>query len=125
MISNLPCVDLTRAGWQQLAQVNAALSICFLRAFLLKRELAAYIACHEAEGISLDTICQEVRYDDTVCLLLKKVQGIWYITDIYLLTESVAFAPLYLWQRIKLGWRFLLVHTLVGWRRLTEKGGYL
>lgn len=125
MNSNLLCVDLTRTGWRQLAQVNAALGICFLRAFLLKQELASYIASHEAEGIPLDTICQEVRYDDTVCLLLRKVQGIWYITDIYLLTEAVAFVPLYLWQRIKLDWRFLLVHTLVGWRRLTEKGGYL
>ena len=43
--------------------------------------MAEYIAAHEVAGVKLDTECQELRYDDGIVLLLKKVQGTWLITE--------------------------------------------
>ena len=84
-------------------------------------ELAAYLAEHEAAGVKLDTECQEVRYVDGVYLLLRKSQGIWYITDVFTAEEAVGYEPIYFWQRIKRGASYILAHLLIGWRQLTRK----
>ena len=72
-------VDFTRSGWQQFAKLNRKLGARFIRGFILRHELAAYLTAHEAAGTPLDEGCQEVRYEDGVYLLLKKIQGVWYI----------------------------------------------
>ena len=113
-------VDFTRQGWRQFARVNRSLGKRCIRAFHLKRELAEYIAAHEAAGVKLDTQCQAVRYDGGVHLLLKKVQGTWLITGIFLAEEAAAFAPVYFWTEVKRGCNLLLVRLLTGWRRLTQ-----
>lgn len=120
MASNSVSIDFTKQGWQQFARLNRTLGICYIRAFLLKRELAEYIAAHEAAGVKLDTECQELRYDGGVYVLLKKVQGTWLITDIFLAEEAAAFAPVYFWTEVKRGCNLLLVRLLTGWRRLTQ-----
>lgn len=120
MASNSVSIDFTKQGWQQFARLNRTLGIRYIRAFLLKRELAEYIAAHEAAGVKLDTQCQELRYDGGVYVLLKKVQGTWLITDIFLAEEAAAFAPVYFWTEVKRGCNLLLVRLLTGWRRLTQ-----
>lgn len=120
MASNSVSIDFTKQGWQQFARLNRTLGIRYIRAFLLKRELAEYIAAHEAAGVKLDTECQELRYDGGVYVLLKKVQGTWLITDIFLAEEAAAFAPVYFWTEVKRGCNLLLVRLLTGWRRLTQ-----
>ena len=67
-------VDFTRSDWRQLFKLNRSLGAQFLRGFVLRYELAAYLTAHEAAGVDLDEGCQEVRYEDGVYMLLKKMQ---------------------------------------------------
>ena len=114
-------VEFTRTGWRQFARLNRSLGARFIRAFILRYELAAYLAEHEAAGVQLDTECQEVRYVDGVYLLLRKSQGIWYITDVFTAEEAVGYEPIYFWQRIKRGASYILARLLIGWRQMTRK----
>lgn len=114
-------VEFTRTGWRQFARLNRSLGARFIRAFILRYELAAYLTEHEAAGVQLDTECQEVRYVDGVYLLLRKSQGIWYITDVFAAEEEVGYEPIYFWQRVKRGASYILARLLIGWRQLTRK----
>ena len=114
-------VEFTRTGWRQFARLNRSLGARFIRAFILRYELAAYLAEHEATGVQLDTECQEVRYVDGVYLLLRKSQGVWYITDVFTADEAAGYEPIYFWQRIKRGASYILARLLIGWRQLTRK----
>ena len=114
-------VEFTRTGWRQFARLNRSLGARFIRAFILRYELTAYLAEHEAAGVKLDTECQEVRYVDGVYLLLRKSQGVWYITDVFTAEEAVGYEPVYFWQRIKRGASYILARLLIGWRQLTRK----
>ena len=114
-------VEFTRTGWRQFARLNRSLGARFIRAFNLRYELAAYLTEHEAAGVQLDTECQEVRYVDGVYLLLRKSQGIWYITDVFTAKEAVGYEPIYFWQRVKRGASYILARLLIGWRQLTRK----
>ena len=78
-------ISFTKRGFRQFARVNQLLGKAFIRAFVLYREMAAYITAHEADGYHLDTICLDVRYDENVYLLLMKCHGEWLITDIGLI----------------------------------------
>lgn len=113
-------VEFTRTGWRQFARLNRSLGARFIRAFVLRYELATYLAEHEAAGVKLDTECQEVRYVDGMYLLLRKFQGVWYITDVFAAEEVVAYEPIYFWQRVKRGASYILARLLIGWRQLTE-----
>lgn len=113
-------IDFTKQGWRQFARLNHSLGRRYIRAFILRRDVAEYIAAHEAAGVKLDTECQELRYDGGVHLLLKKVQGTWLITDVFCTEEAVAFAPVYFWTKIRRGCSLLLVRLLIGWRCLTK-----
>lgn len=114
-------VEFTRTGWRQFARLNRRLGAKFIRAFILRYELAAYLAEHEAAGVQLDTECQEVRYVDGVYLLLRKSQGVWYITDVFTAEEAVGYEPIYFWLCIKRGASYILARLLIGWRQLTRK----
>ena len=114
-------VDFTRSGWRQFMRLNRSLGARFLRGFVLRYELAAYLTAHEAAGVELDEGCQEVCYENGVYLLLRKMQGVWYITDIFAAEETVAYEPVFFWKQIKHGVNLILVHVLSGWRQLTER----
>ena len=88
-------VDFTRSGWRQYMKLNRSLGARFIRGFILRHELGLYLAAHEAAGMELDEGCQEVRYEDGVYLLLKKMQGVWYITDVFAAEEAVAYEPVF------------------------------
>lgn len=114
-------VAFTRPGRKQFTRLNRALGSRFIRAFVLQYELAAYLAEHEANGVQLDTECQEVRYEDGVYLLLRKMQGVWYIIDAFVAEEAVAYEPVYIWQRVRRGAEYVLARLLTGWRRLSRR----
>lgn len=114
-------VDFTRSGWRQFARLNRRLGMRFIRGFILRHELGLYLAAHEAAGVELDEGSQEVRYEDGVYLLLKKIQGVWYITDVFVAEEAVAYEPVFFWRQIKRGASFILAHVLTGWRALTQR----
>ena len=114
-------VDFTRSGWRQFAKLNRRLGARFIRGFILRHELGLYLAAHEAAGMELDEGCQEVRYEDGVYLLLKKMQGVWYITDVFVAEEAVAYEPVFFWKQIKRGVSFILAHVLTGWQSLTQR----
>lgn len=113
-------INFTRSGWRQFGKMNRTLSTRFIRGFILRRELAEYIAAHEESGVRLDTVCQEIRYEDGVYLLMMKCQGIWYITDIWNTEAPNSFVPVFFWKRIKRGWKERLVRILIAWRILTS-----
>lgn len=114
-------VDFTRSGWRQFFKLNRSLGARFLRGFVLRYELAAYLTAHEAAGVDLDEGCQEIRYEGGVYLLLKKMQGVWYITDVFCTEEAVAYEPVFIWKRIRRGASFILAHVLIGWQALTQR----
>ena len=114
-------VDFTRSGWRQFFKLNRSLGARFLRGFVLRYELAAYLTAHEAAGVDLDEGCQEIRYEGGVYLLLKKMQGVWYITDVFAAEEAVAYEPVFIWKRIRRGASFILAHVLIGWQALTQR----
>lgn len=114
-------VDFTRSGWRQFAKLNRSLGARFIRGFVLRYELGMYLAAHEDAGAPLDEGCQEVCYEDGVYLLLKKMQGVWYITDVFAAEEAVAYEPVSFWKQIKGGVDFILAHVLTGWRSLTQR----
>ena len=114
-------VDFTRSGWRQYMKLNRSLGARFIRGFVLRYELAAYLTAHEAAGIELDEGCLEVCDEDGVYLLLKKMQGVWYITDVFAAEEAVAYEPVFFWKRIRRGASFILAHVLTGWQALTQR----
>ena len=114
-------VKFNRSGWRQLARLNRSLGARLIRAFVLCHELSAYLAEHEASGVHLDTECQEVRYVDGVYLLLRRSQGIWYITDVFAAEEGDGYEPMYFWQRVRRGAGCVLIRLLIGWRQLTRR----
>ena len=114
-------VDFTRSGWRQFMKLNRSLGAQFIRGFVLRYEMGVYLAAHENAGVPLDEGCLEVRYEDGVYLLLKKMQGIWYITDVFAVEEAVAYEPAFFWKQIKRGASFILAHVLTGWRALTQR----
>ncbi len=115
-------IDFTRGGWRQFARVNHTLGARFIKAFVLRHEVASYIAAHEDVGIQFDTLCQEIRYDDGVYLLLKRVHGEWLITDVSVdesetvsSEEKHTFFPILIWRRVRNGVRAVLTQMLCGW----------
>jgi len=120
--SSLIRIDFTKGGWRQFARVNRTLGARFIKAFVLRHEVASYIAAHEDVGIQFDTLCQEIRYDDGVYLLLKRVQGEWLITDVCVdesetgsSKEKHTFFPILIWRRVRNGVRAVLTQMLCGW----------
>ena len=126
-------IDFTRGGWRQFARVNRTLGSRFIKAFVLRHEVASYIAAHEDVGIQFDTICQEIRYDDGVYLLLKRVHDEWLITDVSVdesetgsSKEKHTFFPILIWRCVRNGLRTALTQTLYGWgcsTQILRKGG--
>lgn len=113
-------VSFTRSGWRQYLQMNRGLGSRFVKGFILRHELSAYLAAHEEHGAHMDTTCQEIHYGDGIYLLLMKSQGIWYITDIWADAEPAGFTPIFLWQQVKRGWQTFVGKALIGWRHIAQ-----
>ncbi len=109
-------IQFTRSGWKQLNKANSKLGARFIRAIIVKNDLSAYLSAHEAAGITMDTECQEVRYDDGIYLLLHKSQGEWYITDVILSDAPDAFLPVYIVRNVLRGLFSVIELVFSGWR---------
>lgn len=120
-------IQFTRSGWKQFCKANHSLAggalpgIRFIRAFVLKNELSAYLKAHEVAGIHMDTDCQEIRYDDGIYLLLCKMQGEWYITDVILSPSPTTFLPVYTVRSILRGFRSVIALIFSGWQHQVGK----
>ena len=120
-------LDFTRFGLKQFLRINSRLGTQFIRGSILFYELKCYLAAHEAIGAGgthitvLDEACQTLRYDDRIVLILRRMQGVWYITDVCTASPATAYAPTFIWMRIKRGVDFILAHVLIGWQRVTGK----
>ena len=112
-------VRFSKDGWRQLAKINRSFGGNFIRAFILKNEIAVYIAAHAQTGKRFDDVLP-LRYDEHISVLLENRNGVWYITDVIATGESVGYAPLYFWTRIKRGCDIVCARILIGWRRLFE-----
>lgn len=119
-------ITFTRSGWRQFSRLNRQLGARLIRSFVLKHELALYIAAYESAGRHLDTECQELRYEDGVYVLLRRTQGVWIITDVFTVEEELSergasrrFAPMYFWVQIKRGCSMLRARVLIGWKQAT------
>ena len=115
-------ITFTKAGFRQFSRVNHLLGARFIRAFVLYREVAAYIMAHEEDGYHLGTICLDLRYDENIYLLLMKCHGEWLITDVGFIDGAVdgskGWSPVLVWQRITSGLRVILRQILCGWKRV-------
>ena len=124
-------VNMTRNAGKQMKKINAVLrktspATPLLFKSVLRTELSDYITQHEAAGAALDENCLEVRYEDGIYVLLRKMQGEWYVTDIVadkdiLNADTVAYKPVYVWQKLKQGLDYAIAHILVGWRQIAVK----
>lgn len=112
-------VEFTKTGWRQFIKMNQSLGSRFIKGFLLRFEVAAYLTHHIENGAVLDSGCQELRYESGIYLLMKQVQGEWLITDIWTEDEPVDFSPVYFWTRVKRGCSYVLRQILIGWQQLT------
>ncbi len=112
-------IEFMKDGWRQLAKINRSFGGSFIRAFILKNEIAVYIAAHTQSGRHFEDAL-ELRYDEHISVLLENRNGLWYITDVIATGESVGYAPLYFWTQIKRGCDIVCARILIGWRRLFE-----
>ncbi len=124
-------VNMTRNASKQMKKVNAVIrktspATPLLFKSVLRTELSEYITQHEAAGAALDENCLEVRYEDGIYVLLRKMQGEWYVTDVIadkdiLNADIVAYKPVYVWQKLKQGLDYVIARILVGWRQIAVK----
>ena len=112
-------VRFSKDGWRQLAKINRSFGGNFIRAFILKNEIAVYIAAHAQTGRRFGDVL-ELRYDEHLSVILENRNGVWYITDVILTGESTGYVPLYFWTRIKHGCDIVCARILIGWRKLFE-----
>ena len=69
----------------------------------------------------MDTDCQEIRYDDGIYLLLRKMQGEWYITDVILSDAPDTFLPVYTVRNVLRGFMSVIALVFTGWRNQVGK----
>lgn len=113
-------VELTRSARKQLARRNSRRGIRLVSMNELQYELESFIAYREMQHVHLDTSCQELRYDHGIYLLMKKMQGVWYVTDVFDADEHAACSPVYIWQRVRRGVNRMLACILVGWQKADD-----
>ena len=114
-------IEFTRDGWKQLLQHNTSPVSAFIQSINIKADLALYITAHEEKGIFMDTECQELCYQSGLFLIIRKVHGIWYITDVFTTGEDAGYVPVYFWMRVKRGCKLVAARVLICWRRLTRR----
>jgi len=74
---------------------------CHTRAFILRHEVSWYLSSQEQAGTVFDTQCQELHYDEQIWLLVQKVQGVWYIIDVWLYKSVVCSVYMFFRKHIK------------------------
>ena len=116
-------VNISRSGWRKLGNMNRELGANYIRAYEVRMELCAYLKMYEDAGMSLDTQWQELRYDEKICLIIRKVQGIWYVIDIWITDMAMCTVPLYMWKVMRKSGREIMTRILIGWQAIRAAVG--
>lgn len=106
-------VEFTHKAMKRLYRVNQRKGETFLPNQVI-RQMAEYIERRQEGG---DPMIAEftVRYDGDVFLTVRLMQGCYYIVDVDAVEGFTAVFPVYVWQRVQVGFRSLLAKVLVGW----------
>ena len=111
-------MEFTRKALKRLGRVSQGQSEKFLPDQII-RELAEYIEHRVEDG---DPMIEEftVRFDGDVFLTVRLSQGCYYIIGVDAVKGFTAIYPVYVWQRVKAGFRSLLTRVLVGWSNVFD-----
>ena len=111
-------MEFTRKAVKRLARVNQRKGEKLLPDQII-REMAEYIEHRMEDG---DAMIAEftVRFDGDVFLTVRLSQGCYYILDVDAVSGFAAVYPVYVWERVKVGFRSLLARVLVGWSNVYD-----
>ena len=111
-------MEFTRKAAKRLGRVNQRKGEKLLPDHII-REMAEYIEHRMEDG---DPMIDEftVRFDGDVFLTVRLSQGCYYILDVDAVNGFAAVYPVYVWQRVKVGFRSLLARVLVGWANVYD-----
>ena len=111
-------VEFTRKAMKKLNRVNQGSSKKLLPDQVI-REIAEYIEHHMESG---DSMIAEfsARFDDDVFVTVRLSQGCYYILAVDRVNGFAAVYPVYVWERVKVGFRSLLARVLVGWANVYD-----
>ena len=111
-------MEFTRKAVKRLARVNQRKGEKLLPDQII-REMAEYIEHRMEDG---DPMIAEftVRFDDDLFLTVRLSQGCYYILDVDAVNGFAAVYPVYVWERVKVGFRSLLARALVGWSNVYD-----
>ena len=107
------CVEITRKALKRLGRINQRKGEKILTPQLV-REMAEYIE-HRMEGGDPMIAEFTVRFDGDVFLTCSLSRGCYYITEVDAMDGYAAVYPVYVWERVKVGFSRLLARILVGW----------
>ena len=107
-------VSFSKTGLRSFEQVNQHLGKKRITFWELTSELAEYIKHHWDIG---DQMLSEsdVRYDDGIYLTVYRSGGIYFIKEVVYRIRNIARFPVFVWKRIKKGYRSVLTQVLAGW----------
>ena len=111
-------MEFTRKALKRLGQVGQGQSEKFLPDQII-REMAEYIEHRVEDG---DPMIEEftVRFDGDLFLTVRLSQGCYYVIGVDMVKGFAAIYPVYVWQRVKAGFRRLLARALVGWSNVFD-----
>ena len=111
-------MEFTRKALKRLGRVSQCQSEKLLPDQII-REMAEYIEHRVEDG---DPMIKEftVRFDGDVFLTVRLSQGCYYIIGVDAVKGFTAIYPVYVWQRVKAGFRSLLARVLVGWSNVFD-----
>lgn len=111
-------IAFDKRGWQKLRMLNQRLKKSCIHSCVLKRELANYIAAHEAAGIYMDSQCQEICYEHGIYLILRKESGMWIIMDVIVHLKRFVYQAVTIWNQVRRGTGLVLHKMLAGWCKI-------
>ena len=111
-------MEITRKAMKRLARINQRKGEKFLPDQII-REMAEYIERRRDDG---DPMIAEftVRFDGDVFVTCRLSQGCYYITEVDAVGGYAAVYPVYVWERVRVGFRSLLARVLVGWSNVYD-----
>ncbi len=111
-------MEFTGKAMKRLARANQRRGVKLMPNQVI-REMAEYIEHRREDG---DPMIAEftVRFDGDLFLTVRLSRGCYYIIGVDVVRGFAAVYPVYVWQRVKAGFRSLLARVLVGWSSVYE-----
>ena len=111
-------MEFTRKAMKRLGRISQRQAEKFLPDQII-RGTAEYIE-HRMEDANLMIEEFTVRFDGDLFLTIRLSQGCYYIIGVDMVKGFAAIYPVYVWQRVKAGFRSLLARVLVGWSNVFD-----